>query len=103
TLTSGVTPNSKLFGQSDFWSSKFRERYLQHMPFRQLDALVGNPSPHFQKWLKHRMPDAYLDGLAPDAGQYARMDVPILTISGHYDGDQPGAMAYYRRHMQYGS
>src|SRR5205814_1585070 len=71
--------------------------------FRQLDTLVGNPSIHFQKWLQHRMPDAYLDGLTPDAGQYARVDVPILTITGHYDGDQPGAMTYYRRHMQYGS
>lgn len=103
TFTSGVTPNLKLFGESGYWIDKYRERYLKHVPFRELDSLAGNPSPHFQRWLRHRVPDDYLDGMAPTTGQYARIDLPILTITGHYDGDQPGAMSYYRRHMQHGS
>jgi putative CocE/NonD family hydrolase len=103
TFTSGLTPNAKLFGESSFWIDKYRERYLNHIPFRKLDALVGNPSPHFQKWLLHRTPDEYLDAMVPETKDYARFDIPILTITGHYDGDQPGAMTYYRRHMQYGS
>src|SRR5262249_23528113 len=102
TLTSGVTPNRQLFSETSYWKAKFRERYVEHKPFQQLDTLVGNPSPHFQKWLKHRTPDEYLDALAPSPKDYARMDLPILTITGHYDDDQPGAMAYYRRHMQHG-
>ena len=57
TFTSGVTPNRNLFGESSFWISKYRERYLGHVPFQQLDTLVGNPSPYFQKWLRHRTPD----------------------------------------------
>jgi putative CocE/NonD family hydrolase len=32
--------------------------------------------------------------------EYRKIDIPILTITGHYDGDQPGAMHYYRSHMQ---
>jgi putative CocE/NonD family hydrolase len=28
------------------------------------------------------------------------MDVPILTISGYYDGDQPGALAFYQGHLR---
>jgi putative CocE/NonD family hydrolase len=103
TYTSGVTPNVKLFGESSYWISKFRDRYVNHIPFRQLDKLVGNPSPHFQNWLKHRTPDVYLDAMVPAPGDYARIDLPILTITGHYDGDQAGAMTYYRRHMEYGS
>jgi hypothetical protein len=31
------------------------------------------------------------------------MSVPILTITGHYDGDQLGAFTFYKRHMQYGT
>jgi putative CocE/NonD family hydrolase len=103
TYTSGVTPNVKLFGESSYWISKFREYYFGHIPFRQLDTLVGNSSQHFQNWLKHRTPDDYWDAMVPAPGDYARMDLPILTITGHYDGDQPGAMTYYRRHMEYGS
>lgn len=103
TLTSGVTPNQKLFADAGFWASKYRQRYEEHVPFRKLDTLVGNPSPHFQKWIEHRRPDDYLDSMAPTAEQYAHIEAPVLTITGHYDDDQPGAMTYYRRHMQYGS
>ncbi len=37
------------------------------------------------------------------AEQYAKLDLPILTITGHYDGDQVGALTYYRNHMRLGS
>jgi putative CocE/NonD family hydrolase len=103
TFTSGATPNAKLFGESGFWIDKYRERYLNHIPFQRLDTLVGNPSPHFQRWLRHRTPDEYLDAMAPDTAAYARIGIPILTITGNYDDDQQGAMTFYRRHMQYGS
>jgi putative CocE/NonD family hydrolase len=39
----------------------------------------------------------------PTPEQFARIDIPILTITGHYDGDQTGAMHYYHDHMRYGS
>jgi putative CocE/NonD family hydrolase len=103
TYTSGVTLNNKLFGDLSFWKAKYRQHYLEHIPFAKLDEFVGNPSPHFQKWLQHRAPDDYLNAMAPTREHYARLDLPILTITGHYDDDQPGAMTYYRRHMEYGS
>jgi uncharacterized protein len=103
TYTSGVTPNVKLFGESSFWIQKYRERYLAQRPYRELDRIVGNPSEHFQNWLRHPMPDEYLDAMAPRDADYARMRLPILTITGHYDDDQPGALEYYRRHMQHGT
>jgi putative CocE/NonD family hydrolase len=64
---------------------------------------VGNPSVVFQKWLKHPTPDAYYDAMVPSAEQYKRISVPILTITGHYDGDQPGAFTFYNRHMKFGT
>jgi putative CocE/NonD family hydrolase len=103
TFTSGTTPNLKLFGEFSFWSQKFRELYLQHRPFQELDRVVGNPSEHFQNWLRHPTPDAYFDAMVPSPEQYSRVAIPILTITGHYDGDQAGALEYYRRHMQYGT
>jgi len=41
--------------------------------------------------------------MVPSPEQYKRISVPILTITGHYDGDQPGAFTFYKRHMQYGT
>ena len=102
-FTSGVTSNGNLFGTSKFWASKAREYYNEHRAFSGYDRIVGNPSAVFQKWLAHPAPDAYYDAMVPNPDQYRRLTIPILTITGHYDGDQPGAFTYYRRHMQYGS
>jgi putative CocE/NonD family hydrolase len=103
TLTSGVTPNSNLFGEASFWIEKFHEMYLDHIPFKELDRLTGNTSTHFQTWLQHPTPDEYWQRMALTSEEYQHIDIPILTITGHYDADQPGAMHYYRMHMHYGS
>ena len=103
TFTSGVTSNGSLFGNGDFWGSKAREMYNGHFAFQDYDKLVGNPSKTFQKWVQHPMPDAYYDAMVPTPESYRKISMPILTITGHYDGDQPGAFEYYKRHMKYGS
>ncbi|MFL6438874.1 MAG: CocE/NonD family hydrolase [Terriglobales bacterium] len=103
TYTSGNTGNGNLFGETPFWIEKSRELYLRQAAFTTLDAIVGNMSTAFQKWLQHPAYDNYWQAMAPTREQYAKMSVPILTITGDYDGDQSGAMSYYREHMQYGS
>ncbi len=103
TDTSGRTPNSNLFGQSSFWIQKFTEMYRQQAPYETLDKIVGNTSTVFQKWLQHPTYDSYWQPLAPTPEQYSKMNIPILSITGDYDGDQPGAMSYYLEHMKYGS
>lgn len=103
TFTSGVTGNGNLFGSSSFWGAKAREYYNGHAAFREYDRIVGNPNAIFQKWIQHPVPDDYYDAMAPSPDHYKRFQIPILTITGHYDGDQPGAFTYYTRHMQYGS
>lgn len=103
TATTGNYVNRKLFEDEEYWIAKYRKQTLEHLPFRNLDRLVGNPSKHWHTWLKHRTPDAYWDALVPSKEDYARFKIPILTITGHYDSDQPGAMAYYLRHMKHGS
>jgi uncharacterized protein len=103
TFTSGVTSNANLFGNNAFWASKALQMYSAHSAFQDFDKLVGNPSAVFQKWVKHPIPDGYYDAMVPSPEQYKKFRAPILTITGHYDGDQPGAVTFYKRHMQYGS
>ena len=103
TYTSGVTPQQNLFGESSFWIENFRELYLNHRPYKDLDKIVGNESTVFQKWVAHPAFDAYWQKLEITPEQYKKINIPILTITGHYDGDQAGAMTYYRDHMKYGT
>jgi len=103
TFTSGATSNAKLFGDEAFWEAKAKEYYDGHLAFQDFDRLAGNPSAIFQKWLQHPTPDAYYDAMVPTPEDYKRIKVPILTITGDYDGDQAGAFTYYKRHMEYGT
>jgi len=100
TFTSGRTSQDKIFGDSAFWNAKFRAWFESGAPFKDIDTLVGAPSAIFQRWLQHPHPDAFWDSYNPTAEQYARLSIPILTITGAYDGDQPGALAHYREYMK---
>ncbi|HBL25769.1 MAG TPA: hypothetical protein DD490_02930 [Acidobacteria bacterium] len=85
------------------WTETFRKLYLAGRSLRDLEAVAGAPSPIFQKWLSHPAIDAYWKSMVPSAEDYARADLPILTITGTYDGNQPGALRHYREHMTHGS
>jgi len=102
TYTSGVTPNVRLFGNSPFWIEKFIDLYRDHRAFKELDRVVGNPSLIFQKWLSHPFLVSYYDAMVPTAEDYQKIKIPILSITGHYDGDQAGALTYYRNHQKFG-
>lgn len=99
TLTSGVTANWQLFRQQEYWIQVYTRLYEEHRPFVDLPELSGNSTTRFETWVAHPHPDAYWGSFNPTDEEFARMDLPILTITGHHDGDQPGAMEFYRRHM----
>jgi uncharacterized protein len=99
TLTSGHTAQDNLFGDQKFWRTKFLDAYKKHIPFKSLDSFVGNPSVNFQRILKHPMADAYYDAMLPTREQFQKTALPILTITGQYDGDELGALTYYRDHL----
>src|SRR6266571_8474255 len=99
TLTSGRAGQQNLFADQKFWRAKFLDAYKKHIAFKTLDSFVGNPSPNFQRILKHPTADAYYDAMTPTREQFQKITLPILTITGQYDGDELGAMAFYRDHL----
>jgi putative CocE/NonD family hydrolase len=96
TFTSGRTGQLNLFGDQKFWRTKFLDAYKKHIPFKSLDSFVGNPSVNFQRVVKHPAVDAYYDAMVPTHEQFRKITLPILTITGQYDGDELGALSYYR-------
>jgi putative CocE/NonD family hydrolase len=99
TATSGHTAQDRLFGDQKFWRTKFLDAYKKHIRFKSLDSFVGNPSVNFQRILKHPIADAYYDAMLSMREQFKKITLPILTITGQYDGDELGALTYYRDHL----
>ena len=88
TLTSGRAGQQNLSGDQKFWRSKFLDAYKKHIAFKTLDSFVGNPSANFQRILKHPTADSYYDAMVPTREQFQKITLPILTITGQYDGDE---------------
>lgn len=99
TLTAGVASQSMLFGDDRHWAAVYTRWYSSRRPFRELDRVAGMPSATFQEWLDHPQQGPYWDAYNPTTAEYAGMALPILSITGSYDGDQPGALEHYRRHL----
>jgi putative CocE/NonD family hydrolase len=102
TYVSGRTAQDKIFWESpQFWKRNFQRWYESGTPFEKLDELVGNPSATFQEWISHPEQGKYWDQYNPTAEEYSSLRFPILTITGSYDADQPGALKHYREHLKY--
>ncbi len=101
--TTGPTSQANIFGDQAYWSKVFREWHQSGQPFRALDTMIGIPSAVIQEWLTHPEPDAYWDSYNPRPDQYARIEIPVLTITASHDDDQPGALEQYRQHRRYAS
>ena len=69
--------------------------------FRSQDSLGGQPNPIFQKWLKHPAYDNYWQALVPTPDEYAKINIPVLSTTGYYDGSQIGAIQYFKLHTKY--
>lgn len=98
-LVAGRASQANIFADSRFWTAAYRRWFESGRPFREFDRMVGMPSSTFQEWISHPELDAYWDAYNPTSADYAALTIPILTITGMYDGDQAGALAHYRNYM----
>jgi hypothetical protein len=107
----GRTLNSD-FIASDYWQKKMLEHYAQQAPFPTLDDAIGIPQDDWsmvdqsgqklsfmKMWLKHVGDEAFNLAAEPKPADFAKMNFPVLTATGFFDDDQPGALHYYRRHL----
>jgi putative CocE/NonD family hydrolase len=101
TYVHGRTPNKQLFN-AELWNGAYRELVAAGRAFQDLDVISGVSGTVFRTWLAHPREDAFWQAFEPTAQHYAKLRIPILTITGHFDGDQLGALTYYERHMANG-
>ena len=103
TMTSGHGLQEGIVADRGFWGRLWRDRFEQGKSFDTIDQALGSPPPMMREWIDHPEVSDYFDSYSPTPKDYAALDIPVLTITGSFDADQPGALAYYDEHMRYGS
>jgi putative CocE/NonD family hydrolase len=112
--TSGRALNPGFIGNPEYWAGRMLEQYAASAPFAELGAALGIADddwwmsdahgrhvPMMKMWLDHVGDEAFNLAAEPRPADYAAMNFPVLTATGFFDDDQPGALRYYRRHLAF--
>jgi len=110
--TSGRGLNPGFLANQEYWAGKMLEHYAAQRPFGELDRSLGIAAddwwmsdangrrvPLMTAWLDHVGDEAFNLAAEPKAADYAGMNFPVLSATGFFDDDQPGALRYYRNHV----
>lgn len=98
--------NNKYLDESTYFDhgrwAELNERWYQSgKRYRDIDAVDGTPNAWFQRWLRHPRYDRYWQRMVPHRREFARIDIPVLSITGYYDDGQQSAIRYLKEHVRY--
>ncbi|MGH8036809.1 MAG: CocE/NonD family hydrolase [Stenotrophomonas sp.] len=88
------------YNQRSRWDALTENWYRSGRPYRQIDAVDGTPNPWLQRWLAHPDYDAYWQAMVPYGDDYARITIPVLSVTGYYDDGQISALEYFKQHTR---
>ncbi len=83
TYVNGRALNEGMFDAQDFWTNADWEQVATGRPFQDLDEISGAKGTVFRTWLARPREDAFWQAITPRPEQYARLRLPILTITGN--------------------
>jgi predicted acyl esterase len=84
------------------WSTLDRNWYRSGKPYRMFDHLAQLTDPNFHSWLSHPAYDGYWQKMLPAGPQFAKINIPVLTVIDDVVGDDvnqsAGALHYFTQH-----
>lgn len=100
-VTNNKTLDNETYSDRKRWGALNDKWYKSGKSYRQIDAVDGTPNKWLQRWLQHPGYDGYWQKLAPYKDEFAKINIPVLTITGYYDGNQRAALNYLQDHYKY--
>jgi len=83
------------------WNTLKNTWYKTGVAFNKLDSLDGQVNKLWNTYMQHPSYDDFWKKMIPYKQEFAKIDIPILTITGYYDDSQGGAMYYFNEHYKY--
>jgi putative CocE/NonD family hydrolase len=93
--------DEKTYNDSERWSKLPDKWFASGRPYREIDAIDGTPNPWLHRWLAHPAYDGYWQSMVPYGEDFARVSIPVLTVTGYYDDGQVSALEYLKEHYRY--
>lgn len=70
-------------------------KVLSHRPLLTADEALGRRLPFYREFLQHDTLDDYWKRIDFTKEDFAKIDIPVMTTTGWFDGDQAGALHYW--------
>jgi len=93
--------DTTLYYNGKRWNDLNMNWYEKGTSYKSMDSLDGLPNERFNTRLLHPTFDAYWQKMIPYKEDFAKIDIPILSTTGYYDGGQIGAFYYLKEHYKY--
>ncbi len=100
-VTNTKSSDESTYYDDALWRALDQKWYLSGRRYRDMGRLHGKPNPIFIRWLNHPSYDRYWQQMVPYREQFARINIPVLTMTGYYSGSEPGALYYFTQHHRY--
>jgi putative CocE/NonD family hydrolase len=102
-VVAGRAPNFGLFRDSDFWHNHYYKLYSEGLPFDKFAEITGINQKFYGRWMAHPSYDDFWAAMNPTPKDYERLNIPVLSTTGYFDGSKAGTLYHYHQHMKYGT
>lgn len=98
---SNATLDGDTYGDQARWQRLDHDWYKSGRAYRDLPGIDGAPNPVFSRWLQHPGYDDYWQAMTPQGEEFARIDIPVLAVTGYFDGARVGVQHYFDEHLRH--
>jgi putative CocE/NonD family hydrolase len=96
-----AAPDDKLIGDDARWHALDEDWYKSGRRYREFPTLPGRASTIFRGWLNHPSYDRYWQKMLPFREEFARINIPVLTVTGYYSAGASASLYYFTQHHQH--
>ena len=93
--------DEEIYREDAHWRWLDQAWYVSGRPYWDLAHVYGPPNANFRRWLGHPSYDGYWQKMIPFREDFARINIPVLTITGYFDSNEAGSLYYLTEHYKY--
>lgn len=102
-VTHGPYLDEEGYADMTHWHGLNKSWYASGRPYREMDQIDGTPNPLYLRLLAHPSYDSFWKQFTPQQNEFSRLNIPVLVVTGYYDGAQIGAHYMFEQHQKYNS